>query len=424
MNFLPQSALDAVIAYDFQWHVKPRLPNRTRFYSVLLPSGQDVEVHTVACKAGHRRGVIAKEVVRASVDDPFLYVKDLAFMQMAGYVIDWSPEKIGEPRPWTYRGKWESESYGVARGKWKINGPVINPEALQAHPRFRYCAWTPECGYILDYLKVFAKHPRVELLSKAGAGCFGRKVGFVAQMERDRELARFFLANLETIKASRYGVNVIRCAYRFKITLDEANNRVDARRRFLPYGLPREVDATRAWAYVAKLKCHANGYTEYLRQCRRLGLSLTDTKVTFPRQFSRRQRIVADRVAEMDRRLNAEKAAAMDKQLAVAASRFAHLERARAFTVVIPRRCSDLVREGKRLHNCLGDGHYAAKMARGETLVAFVRQSTRPGAAFVAVEYSPDQKRVLQCYAAKNQRPQKPVLEFVERWFVGKGRAA
>ena len=107
------------------------------------------------------------------------------------------------------------------------------------------------------------------------------------------------------------------------------------------------------------------------------------------------------------------------------AEQYAKLERIRAgFRILIPRRTKDLIIEGKRLHNCLGDGHYAAKMARGETLLAFVRRAQKPSESFVAVEWSPDQKRVLQCYGSRNEKPPKPVLDFVTRAFKALKRRA
>lgn len=69
------------------------------------------------------------------------------------------------------------------------------------------------------------------------------------------------------------------------------------------------------------------------------------------------------------------------------------------------------------MKNCLGDGHYAGKMVRGEVFIAFIRKATRPNVSFVAVEYDLRQKRVSQCYGANNSKPPKPVLQFVNRLF-------
>lgn len=424
MNFLTHLDIQAIDRFDGTNHrCRWGSTNRTRFYKYLLPAGNDMEVHTVAVKT-KRYGTLSvvKEVVRASVDDLWQHVKDLACLRMGGYTVDWSPEKVGRPHQWSYNGRWESEAWG-RRCKWKINCRVINPEALQQHPRFKYCSWMPECGDILDYLKAYVHHPKIELLSKIGAGRFGTKTGFVSQLERDKGLMRFFQANLPDIKESQRTVDVIRLAYKSGITMDEADTRIKARHAFKGMGLPSSVDAVKALNFVRyKSKWQ---YCQYLRNCVTLGMDLADTKVTFPKQFKQRQTIVNDRIAEIERRKNAEQAKAMDAQIAAIAKKFARFEKARGvYRLLLPRKAAELKREGQRLHNCLGDGHYAAKMARGETLIAFIRHSRKPGAAFVAVEFSPSDRKVLQCYGDKNQKPPAPVLKFVAKVFTKTRRAA
>lgn len=51
-------------------------------------------------------------------------------------------------------------------------------------------------------------------------------------------------------------------------------------------------------------------------------------------------------------------------------------------------------------------------------MIAFVREAKKLNRAFVAVEFSPKQKQVLQCYAASNQKPPQEVVDFVNRLFV------
>ena len=81
-------------------------PNRNRFYAYLVRRGSDVEVRTVAVKARrrHERPAV-KEVARASVDDPWIHLIDVAHMGICGYVVDWSPEGVGRPRGWSYGGR-------------------------------------------------------------------------------------------------------------------------------------------------------------------------------------------------------------------------------------------------------------------------------------------------------------------------------
>lgn len=418
MNYLSTKAMTEIMLHDFAKHVQPKFSNRTRFYKYLVVADNDVEVHTVAVKCS-KQGQAVKEVVRASVNDPFIYLRDIVFKHIAGYVVDWSREGIGPVQGWGYNGEWASEAYDRSSSLWKLQRPVINVEVLQQSERFRYCSWNPDCGDILDYLKDYVQHPRIELLAKLGAGRFASRIGFVRQLEQDKKLTRFFQQNLGEITSDGYGADVVLMAHRRSIPLAEASARLNDRRVFRGYALPRSIDATRVLVYLQG-RSKAD-YCRYLHNCMALGLDISDTKVAFPKRFRVRAAIVADQMAEIQRRKDAAAAKEQDTAIAACAARYAKLENARgAFAVVLPRRTADLIREGKQLANCLGQGHYAAKMARGETLVAFIRRVRKPRASFVAVEYSPDQKRVLQCYGAKNSRPDRAVRRFVERLFSRK----
>jgi hypothetical protein len=370
-------------------------------------------------------------------------MRDIAFCGLAGYIVDWSREGLGaKPAYWDYKGCWASEAYNTARGLYKLRRPVVNPEVLLKTERFRYCAWTPsQNGHILDYLKSFAKHPRVELLSKAGTHWFCTKTSFLGQLERDKGLAAFFRLNLEDIKKCHYGCDVVRTAYRRGMSLDQADRWIELARDWRGYGLPATLDKVRVHEYLIGQKGCGNrhDYTQYIKNCLKLALDLTDTKVSFPKHFTARAKLVqaqADDVRRrekashdrQERRRLAEETRARDWALTRVAIRFARLEKpSGSFRVRLPRKTKDILRQGKQLHNCLGDGYfgkdYADKMAKGEKIVAFVWKTSGRGPA-AAVEYDPRRRKILQCYASKNSKPPAPVLAFVNRVFKGRRKAA
>lgn len=437
MKALTFLELDYANAFDLSRHRNRGLHNYTRFYKVLRVVGQDIEVHTLAARARRNGEMAFKEVVRASVDRKKVCIKDLAIGIMSGYQVDWSPERVSRPRSWSYEGKWASEAYDPRSVKWKIRCRVVNPEVLHDSPRFRYCAWSEECGDVLDYLKNYVAHPRLELLSKAGAGRFCDRIGFVKSLEKDKGLLRFFMANLPEILAKWDKIDVIRLAYRRGIPLKEARDRVSDRNEFRKLNLPAFIDPSRAMRYIRRMKIGgAWGYCRYLDDCRKVGLDLKDTKVAFPRQFKVRRDAIREQAAALIRMERAKHDAELRKQmaeearrrdLAVAkvAVRFSRLERirTRTFVIQIPRKTAEFVREGQRLHNCLGEG-YASKVARGETVLAWIRRAVSPAAAFVAVEYEPKTRKVLQCYGDNNSKPPAPVLAFVNRVFKPRKVAA
>lgn len=87
------------------------------------------------------------------------------------------------------------------------------------------------------------------------------------------------------------------------------------------------------------------------------------------------------------------------RDIATVAGKYAGMEGVRRgkYTVVLPRSISDLVEEGRAMHNCVGG--YGNKIAQGKCVVAFIRRSGTP---YADVEISPE-GNVRQCLSAHNK---------------------
>lgn len=406
---LTERMLEIIDEADYNHHRYYHRRNSTRFYKwiVVLLSG-DVEVHMFAVKTRKSGQTIAvKEVQKASVDGDVLEMRDLILMRMGGYTVDWSVEKLGHQYYSNSElGKWASEPYKFTDKMWHVRCPVINPSVLSCSDRFRHCAFDQTKEEILDYLKMYTQHPRIEFLAKAGVPHLTCKPGFVKQVETDKNFMAFFSKNIDEIKEFRYGIDVIRKAYKLGILLSAAESKITAIRYFRGYKLPLSIDAQKALAYIKKSKCDAYSFCQYIQNCIRLGMDLADTKNLFPKNFKPRYQIITDECAELDRREKVEQALKFAKDLKAAAEKYAAVEKIRgAFVVRLPRQEKDFKREGSKLHHCIGTGHYSAKMARGETVIAFIRMAKTPNVPFVTIEFDPRKKSFIQCYANKNSKP-------------------
>lgn len=85
------------------------------------------------------------------------------------------------------------------------------------------------------------------------------------------------------------------------------------------------------------------------------------------------------------------------------------------YIAIIPQKPSDLVNEGELLHHCVGRMGYDQKFAREETLIFFIRAKEQPDVPLVTVEYSPAQKRILQCYGDHDSKPSEEIMTFVNK---------
>lgn len=427
MKELSKNAFKRILAYDFRVFCRQYDRNRTRFYKFLVCRRRDVEIHAVAVKTRKDGTRAIKEVVRSSVEDPCLWLKDIMLVPMAGYVVDWSRENAGRKLEWDYYGKWELIPYTRKSHAFKLYAPVVNPEALRGLKRFRWCAWTEECGNILDYLKLYTEHPRIEMLSKAGVGGFARLPKFVAKLEKDKAFCSFFSKHLEAIKALgcfNVRTDVVYRAYRLGISIEEAREQIETLRKFRGYAIPPSIDLFKAATYLKSKKVEHCAYASYLSNCSRLGFDLGDTKNAFPRYLKARMIAVKEQVAVLDRQAKASEAKKLSDDLSWVATKVADLEKLRGpFRVILPRKEREFISEGKKLDHCVGNGEYVERMAKGEAVIAFIRKAESPQKPFVTVEYVPGELRIKQCYGRSGSRPEAKVLKFVNGLFLNKAIA-
>ncbi len=419
MKPLSTYALKQIEAYDLQRSIYCSR-NLTRFYKWLVRDGQDIQIRTVAIKTRKNGSVCIKEVVRSSVDRDEMFVRDVVLTSMSGYTVDWHREKLGRKREWDYKGRWMEHDYMPKDCLFKMAWVVtINVDLLKRVKRFKWCAYYEGCGCILNYLKLYVKHPRIEFLSKQGLGRFAKLPGFVKQLEGDKDLLRFFSKNIEAIKGSSYKSDVVLMAYRLNIPLRDASRRLEQLRSWRGLKLPRSVDGCKAFEYVKRSGVNEWNYCRYLKDCMTIGWDMKDTKVVFPKHFKARAKVALSMFEEIKRREKIELQKKMDTDLATMAQKLSKLEAVTGpFKVIIPKREQDFRNEGKRLNHCIGNGCYVSGHASGEHVIAFIRRARSLRVPFVTLQFSPESGKVNQCYGKNNSKPEKRVLDFIHGAFT------
>ena len=74
---------------------------------------------------------------------------------------------------------------------------------------------------------------------------------------------------------------------------------------------------------------------------------------------------------------------------------------------------AELIEEGIALKHCVGHMGYDKKFAKEQSLIFFVRTKENPTEPYVTVEYSIKDKKVLQCYAKGNSKPDAEVTTYI-----------
>jgi hypothetical protein len=85
------------------------------------------------------------------------------------------------------------------------------------------------------------------------------------------------------------------------------------------------------------------------------------------------------------------------------------------YTVVLPTKGQDLVKEGSEMHHCVGG--YVDNVANGTTLIVFIRHKDTPDQCYITAQINPSNGHLGQYYLAYDKRIYKEEdIEFKEKF--------
>ncbi len=133
-------------------------------------------------------------------------------------------------------------------------------------------------------------------------------------------------------------------------------------------------------------------YLDYLRMAERAGYDLSDRFNLFPRDIRQAHDVVQD-LLEQEK---------LEEDLKKADQRYKGIPRIekkirKQFTYSDGKYCirpaktnREIVREGQKLHICVGNGRYASQMERGTAYILFLRKKEDPDTPFYTIEITPE----------------------------------
>lgn len=305
---------------------------------------------------------------------------------------------------------------------------LVNPEAVTKCERFRYCGWREDTGVPLSsYLNAWLENPGVEYFGKLG---LIPKKSLVQKATKDGNFRKWLrtLTPDQIRDANCYGPNATLQAYKFKCDIRKAyataNDHRQRMNRIRNYAAPvmKYFSAEKIEEYMTEEATgheygFAASYADYIDACVYLGLDLKDTKVAFPREFDRMHDLRIDEMRSKQEKADRKTRRKLYRDFKTAAESLKRFEQATGiFCIVIPDTPMDLIREGKKLHHCVGHMGYDKKMAEGRDFIAFLRKADNAGAPFVTIEYNIKEKKLQQCYGDHDSRPEAAAQAFAEAW--------
>lgn len=86
--------------------------------------------------------------------------------------------------------------------------------------------------------------------------------------------------------------------------------------------------------------------------------------------------------------------------------------RGTGYTLIVAKSQKELLAQGRRFHNCVGNGIYGRAVAVGDAIIVIVNEGGKPAAC---IEIRRDGWKVRQCYAPGNEAPPAGMQRLAER---------
>ena len=411
---IPKNVLKLIRKKDKELYPKPT--SLKRFYSYLTKNDSELVKVTVAVR--HKFNAwYCKQVAVHGIDSDYCYVRDMVYYYIAGYVVGWHDEGL------TNTAKWYEAGWGCAEDKmFDPFAPMVNAEYALKLPEFKYSAINvyPYCD-TLQYLRLYRKYPQMEYLTKLGLNYIAMSVQILRLCAKDKKFRKWLARNVEQINENYYYVSAIIEAYKKNKPIKEVHKRqeyekkLSAERDYPELRREFKQDAQKLFEYINSSTATLSSYNDYLKACLYLGVNMKDTKNRYPKDFKRWHDIRVDEYHSAKAKEEETLRTEFYQQFSSIAQKYSVLEQRHkgAYVVLIARTPAELVKEGYKLDHCVGKMGYDKKMARGESLIFFVRNKEEETTPFVTIEFSPKEKKILQCYGKNDSRPNDDVLNFV-----------
>ena len=239
-----------------------------------------------------------------------------------------------------------------------------------------------------------------------------QEIGMQMKSEQLREYYESFGCNTDFLKESGRKVSLHKLVK--YITRESENYPIgDAGCRWrYSYMRSRERDDIR----IERKQNTAKDWLEYIKWCREMKYDLDNPFIYMPKNFKK----VHDRTAKEYQAFKDEKLRKTQEMMERKIKRImedteknkAVMMKRKGLLIVVPKCAEEIRKEGRALHHCVGT--YVERVARGETLILFVRREENPEEPYFTMEFK--NGKVAQCRGKNNCAMPKDVKAFVEEF--------
>lgn len=150
-------------------------------------------------------------------------------------------------------------------------------------------------------------------------------------------------------------------------------------------------------------------WRDYIKNCRVLKYDLKNEFVLFPSNFEEAHDM-AYQLVDKNKKELFDKAI---KDLCKEIGSFYNWEY-KNYLIVFPSTAAAITKEGQTLHHCVGT--YTERVAKGESIVLFLRKKDKPNKPYYTIEVSPRDFRVIQCRGKNNKSMGEEIKKIVNKY--------
>jgi hypothetical protein len=240
---------------------------------------------------------------------------------------------------------------------------------------------------------------------------------------KNNSFRKFLIKNRDTFNNASFDKTIIIKAFRTNTDLVKLQEQENLKKEFIHDGSYKDLknkiaknEITKFVKYLQIQKANMPSYSDYLDACEYLHLDLNLEKNKYPHNFRKWHDIRIDQYRTMKNKEDEKARKEFYKKFSVVANKYSNLQdTGKNYVCLIAKSPKDLINEGDKLHHCVGSMNYDQKFVREESLIFFVRNKETPTTPYVTLEYSPKNKKVLQCYGDSDTTPKQEVLNFVKK---------
>ena len=395
---------------------------------------REVRVFHVAVRLNREFCPVVKVVATYDPRTNKVQFRDMGYHQLGGWIVYWDRKDYENKaiRAWIYPsglGEWIDHPCKWGDGLKFPWHETVNPQALEG-TRYQWCQYRDGLGTgLCDWLQLYREEPHIENLAKMGLYDF--ITPYATKALKDKRVFRWVLEHADELK-KRCSVKAAIWAAKNGKTLADGNRHFELvksmKHAFGWHGRPDRLrlDYERIAKLLKKWRVHVEEYGRYLRECQRAGLDLRNEGTLYPptkggldafvartealeREGDRLERNARRRAARLHAKNELERNERLAKLAAERAPEIAafqeSIDRTKTlsgcgYKLVLAKSQDELIKEGKRMGNCVGCGTYGEGLVVGNTLILTMQGADAKERYCVEIDRT--NWKVRQCYGRHN----------------------